>query len=171
MAWTVSSDRIYSPKLVLYIDWRVWYIIRQEMYDSFLRIFQLLFSMAPSWHSKQHATHANILANGSTAFIWKLCCHWLKCLLRHHIALVTWSSICVISCLFNRYRPTTGCINGGCDHHPSLIKYLLPSSEQHSSIYYFVMLYIAHYIWCPPMCQTCKWFDESMLIYSETIFW
>ena len=23
---------------------------------------------------------SSLLANGSTAFIWKLCCHWLKCL-------------------------------------------------------------------------------------------
>ena len=31
----------------------------------------------------------SILANGSTAFKWKLCCHWLKGLWQHHNALVS----------------------------------------------------------------------------------
>ena len=29
---------------------------------------------------------ASLSANGSTAFIWKLCCHWLKSLRQHKIA-------------------------------------------------------------------------------------
>ena len=33
---------------------------------------------------KWYDTYTSLLANGSTAFIWKLCCHWLKSLWSHY---------------------------------------------------------------------------------------
>ena len=42
---------------------------------------------------KYHDAQANIPANGSAAFIWKLHCHWLKCLQHSH---VTWLGLIVV---------------------------------------------------------------------------
>ena len=38
---------------------------------------------------RPHDAAANLLANGCTAFIWKLCSHWLKGLRQRQIAVVT----------------------------------------------------------------------------------
>ena len=37
-----------------------------------------------------------VLANGGIAFIWKLCCHWLKSLHQFHVTLTHWGQVTYI---------------------------------------------------------------------------
>ena len=52
---------------------------------EFLRCF-IMMLMAREISLMRCEVVANLSANGSTAFQWKLCCHWMKGLRRHHIS-------------------------------------------------------------------------------------
>ena len=127
--------------------------------------------MAPSGHSKQHATHASILAKVSTAFILKLYCHWLKCLLRRHIALVTHDSVSAVSLAYLADIDPGMAALMGCIHYQSILKYFSSLPKQYIYIYPFTILKLTFRLWCHPMFIICKWFDSSTLIYSQTYFW
>ena len=59
---------------------------------------QVCYKSCAIWHAI-----TSFLANDSAAFIWKLRCHWLKCLWQHHIAALRQGAI--LPLVFSRFTP------------------------------------------------------------------
>ena len=95
MAWrrpAIIWNKMVRLPTHMWVTWPQWVNIAQKIEN--LKKFAL-YDLGPVL-LKSHRTVTNFLTNGSTVFIWKLWCHWLKGLWIPSICLVTLNEISLL---------------------------------------------------------------------------